>query len=65
MLIQILEFFADKDNIIVSIRDNGDEFNPNYDIGDDEISPLKVIKSISKNIEYTRTLGFNRTIITL
>lgn len=56
---------SDKNNMIVSIRDNGDEFNPNYDIGDDEISPLKVIKSISKNIEYTRTLGFNRTIITL
>lgn len=60
-----IRIFADKDNMIVSIRDNGDEFNPNYYIGDDEISPLKVIKSISKNIEYTRTLGFNRTIITL
>ncbi len=60
-----IRIFADKDNMIVSIRDNGVEFNPNYDIGDDEISPLKVIKSISKNIEYTRTLGFNRTIITL
>lgn len=60
-----IRIFSDKNNMIVSIRDNGDEFNPNYDIGDDEISPLKVIKSISKNIEYTRTLGFNRTIITL
>ena len=60
-----IRIFADKDNMIVSIRDNGDEFNPNYDIGDDDISPLQVIKSISKNIEYTRTLGFNRTIITL
>lgn len=60
-----IRIFSDKNNVIVSIRDNGDEFNPNYDIGDDEISPLKVIKSISKNIEYTRTLGFNRTIITL
>lgn len=61
----VIRIFSDKNNMIVSIRDNGDEFNPNYDIGDDEISPLKVIKSISKNIEYTRTLGFNRTIITL
>lgn len=60
-----IRIFSDKNNMIVSIRDNGDEFNPNYDIGDDEISPLKVIKSISENIEYTRTLGFNRTIITL
>lgn len=60
-----IRIFSDKNNMIVSIRDNGDEFNPNYDIIDDEISPLKVIKSISKNIEYTRTLGFNRTIITL
>lgn len=60
-----IRIFSDKNNMIVSIRDNGDEFNPNYDISDDEISPLKVIKSISKNIEYTRTLGFNRTIITL
>ena len=59
-----IRIFTDKNDIIVSIRDNGDEFNPNYD-ANEEISPLKVIQSISKNIEYTRTLGFNRTIITL
>lgn len=61
-----IRVFADKGNMIVSIRDNGDLFDPTViDENDDEISPMNVIRAISKNVEYSQALGFNRTIITL
>lgn len=61
-----IRIFADKDDMIVSIRDNGDEFDPTAnDESGDELSPMNVIRAISKKVEYSKALGFNRTIITL
>lgn len=61
-----IRVFVDKDDMIVSIRDNGDFFDPTViDENDDEISPMNVIRAISKKVEYSQALGFNRTIITL
>ena len=54
----------DKNETIVSIRDNGEEFNPTLDSeNDSQLNPLSVVRAISKSVEYSRELGFNRTII--
>lgn len=53
-----------KNETIVSIRDNGEEFNPTLDSeNDSQLNPLSVVRAISKSVEYSRELGFNRTII--
>lgn len=61
-----IRIFTDNDNIIVSIRDNGEEFDPTVkDENESSLSPMNIIKAISNKVEYSRALGFNRTIITL
>ena len=57
--------FADKKETIISVRDNGDEFDPLNDYKEFEMSPLTLVKAISDKVEYSRALGFNRTIIKL
>ncbi len=59
-----IRIFSDSDGTIISVRDNGEEFNP-LDGDNLEPSPLSVVKAISKNVEYSRVIGFNRTIIKL
>ena len=60
-----IRIFADKKETIISVRDNGDEFDPLNDDKEFEMSPLTVVKAISDKVEYSRALGFNRTIIKL
>lgn len=60
-----IRIFADKNETIISVRDNGDEFDPLNDDKEFEMSPLTVVKAISDKVEYSRVLGFNRTIIKL
>ena len=60
-----IRIFADKNETIISVRDNGDEFDPLNDDKEFEMSPLTVVKAISDKVEYSRALGFNRTIIKL
>ena len=58
-------FWPIKKETIISVRDNGDEFDPLNDDKEFEMSPLTVVKAISDKVEYSRALGFNRTIIKL
>lgn len=60
-----IRIFADKNETIISVRDNGDEFDPLNGDKEFEMSPLTVVKAISDKVEYSRALGFNRTIIKL
>lgn len=60
-----IRLLVDKDETVISIRDNGAAFDPTHTANDEELSSIKVIKAISKKVEYSRVLGFNRTIITI
>lgn len=64
-----VRILINKDETIISIRDNSVEYNPLEHIEEEkagtEITGLKLISSLSKNIAYSRVLGFNRTIITI
>ncbi|MGN0480999.1 MAG: MATE family efflux transporter [Lachnospiraceae bacterium] len=54
----------DGEEIIISIRYNGIPFDFTLDESDeDTFSDIKVVKGISKSIEYSNVLGFNRLII--
>ena len=59
-----IRIMIDNGELIISIRDNGKPFDFTLDDNDkDTLSELKVIKSISKSVEYSNVLGFNRIII--
>ncbi|MDD6490449.1 MAG: MATE family efflux transporter [Clostridia bacterium] len=59
-----IRVMIDKDETIISIRENGKPFDYTFTKKDeDTISDIKVVKSISKSIEYSNVLGFNRLII--
>lgn len=51
--------------IVISVRDNGKEFNPCLDVPEnpENISNFQTISAISKRVEYSNTLGFNRVLI--
>ncbi|NLK23530.1 MAG: hypothetical protein GX309_05995, partial [Clostridiales bacterium] len=50
--------------VVISIRDNGEPFDILESHSEDNIlSEIKVIRAISKNIEYSNVLGFNRIMI--
>ncbi len=54
------------ESTIISVRDNGIPYNPTLDKSIHEPhSSLNILKSISKDINYTQVLGFNRTLITI
>ncbi len=59
-----IRIFSDRDGTVISVRDNGEEFNP-LESGKPEPNPLSVVKAISEKVEYSRVIGFNRTIIKL
>lgn len=59
-----IRIFSDSDGTIISVRDNGEPFDP-IDCGGQEPSSLNVVKAISESVEYSRVIGFNRTIIKL
>lgn len=59
-----IRIFSDSDGTVISVRDNGEEFNP-LDCDEKEPNPLGVVKAISEKVEYSRVIGFNRTIIKL
>ena len=54
----------DGEEIIISIRYNGIPFDFTLDENDeDTFSDIKVVKGISKSVEYSNVLGFNRLLI--
>ncbi len=60
-----IRLLIDNGETVISIRDNGEAFNPTMAVDDGELSSMKVIRAISQKIEYSRVLGFNRTLITI
>lgn len=60
-----IRIMIDGDEAIISIRDNGEAFDPIKFNNNSEkmLSEIKVVQAISKSIEYTNILGFNRVII--
>ncbi|WP_409200807.1 MATE family efflux transporter [Methanobrevibacter sp. DSM 116169] len=55
-----------KDSIILSIKDQGKEFNPAiYKTGDDSFDNISVLQKIASDISYSRVIGLNNTVITI
>lgn len=52
-----------KDNILISIKDQGVEFNPTIERDDCEFSNINVLNNIADKVDYARVLGLNSTVI--
>ncbi|MBE6486790.1 MAG: hypothetical protein E7Z85_08130 [Methanosphaera stadtmanae] len=53
------------DNILISIKDNGIEFNPVIEKDDLKFDNISVLNKIADKIDYSRVLGLNSTVITI
>ena len=53
------------ENVIVSIKDEGKEFNPTVIDDEDEFSNIAILNKIADKIEYARIIGLNSTVITI
>ena len=54
-------------SVILKLRDDGDIFNPT-EYADDSgkiITGLQMVRAVSSNIEYSRVIGFNVTVVTV
>ena len=53
------------DNILISIKDTGVDFNPVVEKDNLEFDNISVLNKIADNVDYSRVLGFNSTVITI
>jgi len=53
------------DNILISIKDTGIDFNPVVENDDLEFDNISVLNKIADKVEYSRVLGLNSTVITI
>ena len=53
------------DNILISIKDNGIDFNPVIENDDLKFDNISVLNKIADKIDYSRVLGLNSTVITI
>ena len=53
------------DNILISIKDTGIDFNPVVENEDIKFDNISVLNKIADKIDYSRVLGLNSTIITI
>ena len=53
------------ENVVVSIKDEGKEFNPTVVDNEDEFSNIAVLNKIADKVDYARVLGLNSTVITI
>ncbi|WP_406535291.1 MATE family efflux transporter [Methanobrevibacter sp.] len=53
------------EHILISIKDQGVEFNPTIQRDGHEFDNINVLKDISDKIDYARVLGLNSTVITI
>lgn len=53
------------ENILISIKDTGIDFNPVVEDEDLEFDNISVLNKIADNIDYSRVLGLNSTVITI
>ena len=54
-----------KDNILISIKDTGIEFNPVIENDELKFDNIAVLNKIADKIDYSRVLGLNSTVITI
>lgn len=56
---------SEGEKIFIAVRDNGNSFNPiEYHPHENfKFDNIEVLKSLSKNIQYNRTLSLNQTFI--
>ena len=54
-----------EDNILISIKDTGIDFNPVVENDDLEFDNISVLNKIADKIDYSRVLGLNSTVITI
>ena len=54
-----------KDNILISIKDTGVEFNPVIENEELKFDNIAVLNKIADKIDYSRVLGLNSTVITI
>ena len=54
----------DGNDAIISIRDNGEPYDiVSNDSEEKTFSEIEVVKAVSKSVEYSSVLGFNRLVI--
>ena len=54
----------DGSDAIISIRDNGESYDiVSSDSEENTLSEIEVVKAVSKSVEYSSVLGFNRLVI--
>ena len=53
------------EHILISIKDQGVEFNPTVEKDGCEYDHIKILMSIADKIDYARVLGLNSTVITI
>lgn len=53
------------DNILISVKDNGVDFNPVIENEDLKFDNISVLNKIAERIDYSRVLGLNSTVITI
>ena len=58
-------FRNDEDNILISIKDTGVEFDPVIEKESLEFDNISVLNKIADKIDYSRVLGLNSTVITI
>ena len=54
-----------EDNILISIKDTGVDFNPVVENEDLKFDNISVLNKIADKIDYSRVLGLNSTVITI
>ena len=53
------------DNILISIKDTGVDFKPVVEKDNLEFDNISVLNKIADNVDYSRVLGLNSTVITI
>ena len=54
-----------EDNILISVKDTGIDFNPVVENENLEFDNISVLNKIADKIDYSRVLGLNSTVITI
>ncbi|MBE6509294.1 MAG: hypothetical protein E7Z77_07770 [Methanobrevibacter sp.] len=54
-----------EDNVLISVKDTGVEFNPVIENENLEFENIAVLNKIADKIDYSRVLGLNSTVITI
>ena len=54
-----------EENILISVKDNGIDFNPVIEKENLEFDNISILNKIADKIDYSRVLGLNSTVITI